>query len=74
MSIPVEATWHRGIDLVAVKRMVYGMVPRPALTEEEQRYVCRAMSQTDWSAAEIAERLGVAERTVTRWRREDNAP
>ena len=40
----------------------------PELTEEEQRAAERAMTEAEWSAEDIAERLGVSARTVTRWR------
>ncbi|MFE0766122.1 helix-turn-helix domain-containing protein [Streptomyces smyrnaeus] len=65
------STWHRGIDLIAVERAMSGRGPSPALTEEEKRYACREMTRAEMSAREIAERLGVADRTVSRWRDED---
>lgn len=67
--IPVGATWHRGIDLVAVERAVRGVPPLPTLTEEEAREATLRMTEADLSASVIARRLGVTERTVVRWRR-----
>lgn len=68
--IPVGATWHRGIDLVAVERVVRGAPPLPELTEEKQRQAALEMTAADLSAAVIAGRLGIAARTVVRWRQE----
>jgi AraC-like DNA-binding protein len=65
------ATWERGIDLIAIQRAMTRHWPCPELTEEEQRAAERAMSEAEWSAADIAGRLGVSERTVTRWRGEE---
>ncbi|WP_433859910.1 helix-turn-helix domain-containing protein [Streptomyces kronopolitis] len=62
------STWHRGIDLIAVERAVRSWGLCPELTEDEQRYACREMTEAGMSAAVIAERLGIADRTVTRWR------
>ncbi|QKW07003.1 hypothetical protein HUT18_11910 [Streptomyces sp. NA04227] len=62
------STWHRGIDLIAVERALSGRGPCPALTEEEQKYACREMTEAGMSGSVIAQRLGVADRTVTRWR------
>ncbi len=71
--MPPDSTWHRGIDLIAVERAMSGRGPCPVLTDEEKRYACREMTGAEMSAREIAERIGVAERTVTRWRDEDGA-
>ncbi|MFZ3595115.1 helix-turn-helix domain-containing protein [Streptomyces sp. BH104] len=65
------ATWHRGIDLVAIRRVMEPWGPWPPLNEDEQRYACRQLTAAQVSAADIARRLGVSERTVTRWRDED---
>lgn len=64
------ATWHRGIDLIAVERAMGTEGPCPALTDEELRYAVVEMTAADWSASAIADRLGIASRTVTRWREE----
>lgn len=64
------ATWHRGIDLIAVERAMSRREACPELTEEERRYAERQMTAAEWGAEEIADRLGVAHRTVTRWRKE----
>lgn len=62
-------TWRRGIDLIAVERAASREGDCPALTEEEQQHACEVMTQAGWSAQEIAIRLGVCDRTVSRWRR-----
>ncbi|MEU9033833.1 helix-turn-helix domain-containing protein [Streptomyces sp. NPDC048352] len=68
---PDCATWHRDVDLVAVERVTRGDHPLPELTEVEQRYAVVVMTRdAGMGAEEIAERLGIAERTVTRWRDE----
>ncbi|MFD8774550.1 helix-turn-helix domain-containing protein [Streptomyces sp. NPDC059916] len=62
------ATWHRGIDLIAIERVMAEWGPWPSLSEEELPYACREMSAADIPVPVIAERLGISERTVTRWR------
>ena len=64
------ATWDKGIDLVAVERAALCRGACPPLTDEERRRAVKVMTEAGKSAAEIAERLGMAERTVTRWRDE----
>lgn len=64
------ATWHRGVDLVAVERAMSRRGQCPELTEQEQRYAIGVMTDAGWSASEIARRLGISARTVTRWRDE----
>ncbi|MFC9341414.1 helix-turn-helix domain-containing protein [Streptomyces sp. NPDC057020] len=70
LTPPDCATWHRGVDLVAVERVAAGVHPTPELSEEEQRYAVVVMTRGGLSADVIAERIGTAERTVTRWREE----
>lgn len=67
---PAGATWHRGIDLIAVTRVLEGEGPLPELTEDELRYAVVVMTDRGLGAQEIADRLGVTQRTVVRWRRE----
>lgn len=67
---PVGATWHRGVDLIAVERALRGVPPIPELTEDEQRHAVTVMTAAEMSARDIAARLGIAARTVTRWRTE----
>ncbi|MGW6416348.1 helix-turn-helix domain-containing protein [Streptomyces sp. NPDC055055] len=67
---PALATWHRGVDLVAVERVRSADYPLPELTDQEQRYAVVVITLDGLSAEVIADRLGVAERTVTRWRDE----
>ncbi|MFB8347995.1 helix-turn-helix domain-containing protein [Streptomyces niveus] len=64
------ATWDKGIDLVAVERAALCRGACPQLTDEEQRRAVKVMTEAGKGAAEIAERLGMADRTVTRWRDE----
>ncbi|MBT2492328.1 helix-turn-helix domain-containing protein [Streptomyces sp. ISL-96] len=71
LTPPDCATWHKDVDLVAVERVMRGDYPLPELTEVEQRYAVVVMTRdADLGAEEIGERLGIAERTVTRWRAE----
>ncbi len=62
------STWHRGIDLIAVERAMSGRGGCPELTDEELRYTADEMTSAGMSAVVIGERLGIAARTVTRWR------
>jgi hypothetical protein len=63
------ATWHQGIDLVAVERAMSRRGRCPELTEEEVLYAVAEMTAAEWGAEEIAERLGLSSRTVSRWRK-----
>ncbi|MEW2631593.1 hypothetical protein AB0903_08030 [Streptomyces sp. NPDC048389] len=68
---PAGATWHRDVDLIAVERVMRGAQPLPVLNEAEQRYAVVVMTRdADLGAEEIGERLGIAARTVVRWRDE----
>ncbi|WP_158834990.1 helix-turn-helix domain-containing protein [Streptomyces sp. NRRL S-350] len=66
-EVPEGATWHRGVDLVAVRRALSMRGPCPELSEEEQRYAVVEAARTGVPGPAIAERIGVADRTVTRW-------
>ncbi|MEU8870505.1 helix-turn-helix domain-containing protein [Streptomyces javensis] len=68
IDAPPGATWHRGVDLIAVERAVRGALPLPELNEDEQRYAALEMAKQRVPERTIAERLGVAERTVVRWK------
>lgn len=70
LAPPTGATWFRDVDLIAVERVTRGDRPLPELTEVEQRYAALVMTQSGYGAEEIAERIGVVDRTVTRWRDE----
>lgn len=62
------ATWHKGIDLIAVERVVTGSPPFPdpaSLREDEQ---LEAVRRFQGPAHVLADRLGIAERTITRLR------
>ncbi|MGW6739693.1 helix-turn-helix domain-containing protein [Streptomyces sp. NPDC055025] len=64
---PPYATTHQGIDLVAVDRLLAGG-PRPDMSEQELRYAAGLLADQGVSTKETARRVGVAERTITRWR------
>ncbi|MFG2404193.1 hypothetical protein ACGFR8_07615 [Streptomyces brevispora] len=71
LAPPDGATWYRGVDVLAVGLVARGVYPLPELrTEIEQRYAVVVMTRRELSAAVIAGRLGIAERTVVRWRDE----
>ncbi|WP_316749270.1 helix-turn-helix domain-containing protein [Streptomyces herbicida] len=57
-----------GVDFLAVERVVNGDLPLPSLNEAEQELAARLMTREGLGAEEIAERLRVEPRTVTRWR------
>lgn len=65
---PVGATWHRGMDLVAIERVLAGSPPLPVLTEDEAAYAVVVGTARGLSAEELGERLRVAARTVVRMR------
>ncbi|MET7695835.1 hypothetical protein ABZT06_49650 [Streptomyces sp. NPDC005483] len=64
-SLTEFATWRRGVDVVAVDRVLDGSLPYTELEPEELRYA--AKHSTD-SARSVAKLLGVNEKTVTNWR------
>ncbi|GGZ23853.1 hypothetical protein GCM10010387_16370 [Streptomyces inusitatus] len=66
-------TWYRGIDLIAVERAMSRRGVCPPLTDGEQRYAAEEMTKAEWSARDIANRLGISSRTVDRWRRDFGA-
>lgn len=61
-------TWRDGMDLVAVHRAASLRGECPALNRAEQREAALVMTLKDMGGVEIAARLGVAARSVTRWR------
>ncbi|MFD5788656.1 hypothetical protein ACFWH1_18785 [Streptomyces sp. NPDC127037] len=63
-------TWDNGIDLEAVNRAALCRGTCPPLTDEEQRRTVRVMTEAGQPASVIAARLGLADRTVVRWRDE----
>jgi DNA-binding NarL/FixJ family response regulator len=69
----VQRPHHPEIDERAVQRVVLGLRPLPVLTRAEARLACWHLTARGCSAPEIAERLCVAQRTVHRWRAEDQA-
>lgn len=63
------ATGVPGVDFLAVERVVNADLPLPSLNQAEQKLAARLMTHAELGADEIAERLRVEPRTVTRWRR-----
>ncbi|MFF5668869.1 hypothetical protein ACFY8S_01815 [Streptomyces hygroscopicus] len=66
-SLTDFATWVRGVDVVAVQRVLTGTLPHTALEPEELRYAAKYSTA---SALSVAKLLGVTEKTVTNWRAE----
>lgn len=62
------ATWDRGVDLIAVERAASCRGVCPPLRDEERRRAVEVMTEAGRSAREIADRLGMCEQTVLRWR------
>ncbi|MEU0059875.1 hypothetical protein [Streptomyces sp. NPDC006334] len=67
-SLREVATWHRGVDLVAVQRVLDGSLSRKELRPEELRY---AAKHSKGSARRVAKLLGVSEKTVVNWREDE---
>lgn len=67
----IQRPRHTGIDHEAVRRVVRGEHPLPLLTRDEARLACWHLTARGRSAAEIAGLVAVSQRTVTRWRTED---
>ncbi|MDX3239755.1 helix-turn-helix domain containing protein [Streptomyces sp. ME03-5709C] len=62
-------TWHRGVDFVAVRRVVQNSHPVPVLEDPlEMRLAAAWMVQDGLSDKEIGRRLGIAAKTAERWR------
>ncbi|MDX3067292.1 hypothetical protein PV518_34845 [Streptomyces sp. ND04-05B] len=59
------ATWHRGVDKVAVQRVLDGTLPVTELRPEEVEYAAR---YSKLSVRSVSKLLGIAERTVTNLR------
>lgn len=64
-SLREFATWDRGVDVVAVQRVLKGELPHTVLEPEELRYAAR---YAKGSARSVAPLLGVVEKTVMNWR------
>ncbi|MEU1180574.1 hypothetical protein ABZ464_23530 [Streptomyces sp. NPDC005820] len=64
-SLTEFATWDRGVDVVAVQRVLKGTLPHTALEPEELRYAAKHSTE---SARSVAKLLGVTEKTVMNWR------
>ncbi|MEU6929027.1 helix-turn-helix domain-containing protein [Streptomyces sp. NPDC046374] len=63
-------TWDKGVDLVAVERAASLRGECPPLQPEDVRRAVQVMTEGGQSAQVIADRLGMCDRTVTRWREE----
>ncbi|MEU8723559.1 helix-turn-helix domain-containing protein [Streptomyces antimycoticus] len=70
MTPLATSTRYRGdtVDLVAVGRYLTNRDSLPPLSEAEQEYTARALTHAGCGSRDIARRLGIAERTITRWR------
>ncbi|MFI1702968.1 hypothetical protein [Streptomyces griseoruber] len=64
-SLTEFATWDRGVDVVAVQRVLKGTLPHTVLEPEELRYAAKHSTE---SARSVAKLLGVTEKTVMNWR------
>ncbi|MFE2424861.1 hypothetical protein [Streptomyces hokutonensis] len=64
-SLTEFATWRRGVDVVAVDRVLDGSLPYTVLEPEELRYAAKHSAE---SARSVAKLLGVTEKTVMNWR------
>lgn len=66
MKAPLPyATWDRGVDLVAVQRVLEGTLPHTVLDVKGKRYAaCYARGP----AKQVGVLLGVSDKTVTAWR------
>ena len=59
------------IDMVAVRRTLEGDPQRPNLTAREQALTLGALAARGVSDPQLADRLGVSDRTILRWRHRD---
>jgi FixJ family two-component response regulator len=59
------------VDEMAVDRVVRGSYPYPVLSESDLPVAWRRLEADGKSARQIAVRLHVATRTVTRWRKRE---
>ncbi|MGV1009109.1 MAG: DUF1173 family protein [Dermatophilaceae bacterium] len=64
----------RVVDLVAVRRAVDNPGVSPPLNRAEQTMAVRALAAAGASDPQIADRLGVSDRTVLRWRHRAQIP
>lgn len=56
------------IDLIAVYRLLDDTGPRPELAHHEKQYAAHVLADEGLTLRQIAARLGVAQRTINRWR------
>jgi hypothetical protein len=66
--VSTTATGLPGIDFLAIERVVNADLPLPGLNKVEQELAALLMTWAELGADEVAERLRVEPRTVTRWR------
>ncbi len=62
------------VDMVAVRRLLEGGPRGAGLNRDEQALAARALATRGELDAQIADRLGVCDRTVLRWRHRDGIP
>ncbi|MBT3164034.1 hypothetical protein HTV80_13030 [Streptomyces sp. Vc74B-19] len=68
--VPYSPT-HGRFDLVKLQRVVDGRMPHTELSRDEKVYIA---CHFEGSARSIGRLLGVTEKTVTRWREDDQEP
>lgn len=62
------------IDMVAVRRTLDGDPRGPGLTAREKTLAVGVLAARGTSDPQIADRLGVSDRTVLRWRQREGIP
>lgn len=70
----MTTTAEQIVDLVAVQRVIDGRAHHHTLNLDEKRYAAHLLTADGYSAHDIATRLGVAPRSVTRWRTSHQMP
>ena len=69
MNAQPYATFRGGLDLVAIERVLAGTLPHTDLSPREKKYAAQNSGE---SAKVVSRALGVAEKTISRWREESN--
>jgi len=64
----------RVVDMVAVRRALDGRNQATGLTAPERSVAVRTMAARGQTDPQIADRLGVSDRTVLRWRQREGVP
>lgn len=65
ITLPTVRTYQRGVDLIAVERVVNGGTA--SLTARERVYAARLLAGRGWDFSWIGKRLGVPYATVVAW-------